>query len=155
MNINTTYFDAMQKVAKDYETRKEEHNKNRPMYGTPEYEEWEIIRDINFSKYPISGGVQKAYWACMTAINEEADEVVVKDFCWENEIEDFVNALRKAGVTQFVTTDTSTALMENIHGLVANGCEMGELVEIENTSRLSDKPTISGKPIKGIRFYVK
>ena len=50
-----------------------------------------------------------------------ADGVLSKpqQFC-----HDFIETLRKLGITEFTITNQSTALMENIYGFIAEGCTM-------------------------------
>ena len=70
------------------------------------------------------------------------------DFLWENEVTDFVSTLRKAGITEFIYTGHSTALMENIHQLAAEGCTMTGLYKAEHEERWGTTT------VMGIRFSV-
>lgn len=97
-------------------------------------------------EYPITGGQSKAwrmwYW-------NEREEMNFDDFVWESEAKDFIDTLRKAGVKTFTMTNSSTALMENIHWFAENGCNMVGLCEVEPSDPWERKH--SG-PQKGIRF---
>lgn len=74
------------------------------------------------------------------------DELVIDDFCWDHEVKDFINALREAGIGSFIVTDSSTALMENIHGYVREGARMAGLCEVDKRSlRRTER-------VQGIRF---
>ena len=69
-------------------------------------------------------GAWKAWRAvCWNENEKNPDELCVRDFCWENELADFVETLRRFGITEFVTIDSSTALMRTIHGLQDCGCK--------------------------------
>ena len=73
---------------------------------------------------PYGSGAWKA-WRCVKWNENEKnpDELCVRDFCWENELADFVETLRRFGLREFVTIDSSTALMRTIHGLQDCGCK--------------------------------
>ena len=85
-------------------------------------EAWEL--EGKKGKFPCSSGTAKAY-----NMYEDSypDVYVLKDFLWENEVEDFVKAVKEAGITQFVYTNQSTALMENIHQLAEYGITIAGL----------------------------
>lgn len=63
-----------------------------------------------------------------------------------------MDTLRKAGFTEFVYTNQSTAVMENLHQLAAQGCRMeGLCAIIRHETRWGDEePT----EIMGIRFTI-
>lgn len=54
------------------------------------------------------------------------NDFILEDFLWEKEVKDFVNTLRQAGVKSFVYTNTSTAVMDNFHAFIENGCKFIE-----------------------------
>lgn len=134
MNINTTYFEAMLEVEKDYIARRDAHDKSKPAYDSPEFKKWKEIRKLSFGKYPIPMGVQKAYRAYQDSVEKEYVEVVMTEFLWDTEVEDFINALKKSEIESFIYTNSSSAVMDNIHAFVANGCEMGGLVTLTEKS---------------------
>ena len=73
---------------------------------------------------PYGDGAWKAWRAvCWNENEKNPDELCVRDFCWEKELPDFVETLRRFGITEFVTIDSSTALMRTIHGLQECGCK--------------------------------
>jgi hypothetical protein len=74
------------------------------------------------------------------------------DFLWEREVKDFINTLREAGITSFVYTNTSTAVMENLHAFAKEGCTMTGLCTItrQETRWGDEEPT----EIQGIRFQL-
>ena len=91
-----------------------------------ESEEYKAIQEKRkaLKADPYGAGAWKA-WRCVKW-NENVknpDELCVRDFCWEGELADFVETLRRFGLREFVTIDQSTALMRTIHGLQDCGCE--------------------------------
>ena len=48
----------------------------------------------------------------------------MNDFLWDRDVKDFSDTLKAAGVTTFVLTNQSTALMENIHQLEDEGWKL-------------------------------
>ena len=56
-------------------------------------------------------------------------------FCWDKDVHDFISALRKIGVKKFVYTNTSTSVMDNLHGFAMEGCYIEGLVKREDSSR--------------------
>lgn len=99
-------------------------------------------------KYPLTGGQAKAwhlwYW-------NEREEPNFDDFVWETEAKDFIDALLKAGFETFTFTNTSTALMENMHWFQENGCTLMGLCEVEPTDEW-DKKHYGMK--EGVRFHL-
>jgi len=97
-------------------------------------------------EYPLTGGQAKAwglwYW-------NERDEMNFDDFVWESEAKDFIDTLRASGVETFTVTNTSTALMENMHWFQQNGCTLMGLCEVEPTDPWEKK---HGGPKMGVRF---
>lgn len=80
-------------------------------------------------------GANRAFWTYndgkkdwKTHTGRKVSAYEFHGFCWENDIHDFVTTLRNIGVRKFVTTNTSTALMDNLHGFADEGCRIGGLV---------------------------
>lgn len=94
-------------------------------------EAWELAGKKE--KFPYSQGTIKAYNMYDDC---HPDIYILKDFLWESEIEDFVRAIKEAGITQFVYTNQSTSLMMNIHQLSKYGVSISGLCKtIEHKSR--------------------
>ena len=141
------YFESMTKTAETYEAaRKALKDKKQEIVNThgwdsPEMEAWkaeyEALRDL----------FTRGEWkALITMTRCEGEELEMSDFCWETESADFIATLRKAGLKTFVTTDRSTALMENIHAYIAAGCTLEGPVTVE-------KETWHGtETVQGLRF---
>lgn len=86
----------------------------------------------------LTGGRIKAYW-CYRCSSPE--EFMLDVHLWGDEVSDFVNTLREAGVKSFVYTNTSTAVMDNFHAFIENGCKFIETCTTEDG-------------YKGLRFEV-
>ena len=154
MNKNNAYFEELEKIGHDFEEKRAAHEAKKQTiidtYGwdSPELKAW--YEEKGTMKFPISQGACKAYRAWRNSIRRNEDELEMDDFCWEREVEDFLNTLRKAGIKTFVYTNQSTAVMENLHAFAANGCTMTGLCTI---SRREDSyGTVQEDQIQGIRF---
>ena len=69
----------------------------------------------------------KALQAYRNTTQRGCDAFEVDDLPWPDDTKDFVETLRKAGITSIVVTDESTGLMDGIYDLTACGCTMGSL----------------------------
>ena len=152
MNRQNTFFEGMKRAGHAWEeSRRARLEKRRELEKTCGYdsEEYSIWLAENPEKpFPFSHGASKAYQAWAGSIEHNAEEFEFSDFLWENEITDFVSTLRKAGITEFIYTGHSTALMENIHQLAAEGCTMTGLYKAEHEERWGTTT------VMGIRFSV-
>lgn len=77
-----------------------------------------------------SNGANKAYWTW--CYSDCQGEVVMTDFLLERDVHDFINTMRAAGVKSFIFANSSTAVMNNLHEFVKEGCKIGKLVSIEH-----------------------
>lgn len=143
---NNEYLMSIERQIEDYYNAKREREARKEQiirdygYGSDELKRW--WEEENNAKFPVADGV----WKAARAAFECDGEVEVVDCCWEREIHDFIDTFRKAGIHSFVITCTSTALMYNIHGFVAEGCKMEGVCTIE-------KEAFGGtKQVQGIRF---
>lgn len=108
---------------KEYEAIKEE---KKASLSRDEFFDW--LSANSKPEYPLSGGESKAFRLWFWS---ETEELHYDDFVWEREAHDFIDALRRAGVKTFVVTNQSTALMENMHWFVSEGCTLMGLCEVE------------------------
>ena len=83
----------------------------------------------------VSLGASRAFWTYNdgkkdwnTHAGRKVSAYGFSGFCWEKDIHDFITTLRNIGVKKFVITNTSTALMDNLHGFADEGCYIGGLV---------------------------
>ncbi|MBP3805267.1 MAG: hypothetical protein J6I76_15515 [Oribacterium sp.] len=147
------YFENLYKIGQAFETIRKAHEEKKADliekygYDSEEMKVW--YEEKKEMTYPVPQGACKAYRAWSQSLEREADEVEMDDFLWDREVKDFVEALRGAEITSFIYTNTSTALMDNIHQLTEEGCEMTGLVKVERKN-LWREP----EEINGIRFTV-
>lgn len=92
----------------------------------------------------LTRGMIQAHTVCVDGVKEwftYADRKVkayeFDNFCWDENIHDFIETLRNLGIKKFVYTNTSTAVMDNLHGFAAEGCYIEGLVKREDKSRWS------------------
>ena len=149
---NNTYFEELDRIARDFEKKHDAHKKLKEEliatkgWDSEELKAWYKEEEEDF-QYPISAGACKAFRAWRYS---ETDEVIMDDFTWEKERHDFIDTLRKAGIKTMVVTNQSTGLMEDLHGYTAEGCTMLGLCTITKVSDRFGKET--EEEIMGIRF---
>ena len=154
MNANNTYFLNLKRLGHEYEKARVERKARKQQiidtlgWDSDELKAW--YEEDAAAKFPFEQGACKAYRAWAQSISRKEDELELDDFLWKKEVADFVEALRSAGIASFVYTNQSTAVMENLHQLVAAGCTMQGLCTItRQESRWGDEePT----EVMGIRF---
>ena len=101
---------------------------------------------------PYTAGAMKAYWAFRRSCQKQNTFFEMEDSLWDDEVRDFVNTLREAGITEFVVTSRSSGLMEDLYAYTAEGCAMQGLYN--ETRRESRFGEVSEEIIFGIRFTV-
>ena len=77
-----------------------------------------------------AGYAHRAWWKSKL---QGSDTFECEDLPFENDLPDFVNTLKAAGVTRFAVTDRSTALMESMHCLANLGCSLEGLGKVTRT----------------------
>ena len=92
----------------------------------------------------------KAYWAFKNSL--ELDELEMADSAWDNEWHDFIETLRKMGITHFTVTTQSTGLMNDLYGYTNEGCTMLGLHTIEKKSDRWGTDEI--EKVRGILFEI-
>lgn len=109
------------------------------------YQEIKELKDNN----PYTSGEYKACYAYNTSLKYGEEEIILRDFLWDSEVEDFANTMKTAGVKSFIYANESSSVMQNIHGLSDHGYTIGGLYKklIEASSRF-DRDRI----VYGIRF---
>lgn len=83
--------------------------------------------------FKYTSGQTRAYWAMGKMLDDDSDELIMDESCFDCSRSDFVNQLRTFGLKTFVCTNRSTALMEDIHGYVNAGCKIVGLCEVERS----------------------
>ena len=154
MNTNNTYFDNLYRIGCEYEAARVERQARKQQiidtlgWDSEELKAW--YEEDKAAKFPFSQGISKAFRAWKTSIQRSEDEVEMDDFLWESEVHDFVEALREAGFQTFVYTNQSTAVMENLHQLAAEGCRLEGLCTItRKENRWGEEEPYK---VQGIRF---
>lgn len=154
MNTNNTYFDNLYRIGCEWEAARAERQARKQQiidnlgWDSAELKAW--YEEDKAAKFPFSQGISKAYRAWKTSIQRSEDEVEMDDFLWEGEVHDFVEAMREAGFQTFVYTNQSTAVMENLHQLAAEGCRMDGLCTITRRETRWGEEEPYG--VQGIRF---
>ena len=154
MNTNNTYFENLKKIGHDWEAARTERRARKQQiienYGWDSEELKAWYAEDEAAEFPFPQGACKAYRAWAQSISRKEDELEMDDFLWEKDVEDFIEALRSAGIETFVYTNQSTAVMENLHQFAAAGCMMqGLCTIIRRENRWGDEePT----EVMGIRF---
>lgn len=77
-----------------------------------------------------------------TRSNRRFTAYELKNFLWDKEVKDFVQTLVKVGITRFVYTNISTAVMSNLHLLEQEGCCIRGLAAMEKGFFDEDKKGI-------------
>jgi len=154
MNANNTYFENLKRLGHEYEEARVERRQRKQQiidtYGWDSDELRAWYEEDAAATFPFPSGACKAYRAWADSLRYKLDELELSDFLWDGEVADFVNALRDAGIHSFVVTGHSTALMENLHALAANGCTMTGLCTItkQDSRWIEETPS----EVQGIRF---
>ena len=78
----------------------------------------------------LSRGTLEAYWAYEFNLNHNSSEFECNELPWTTDMSDFVKPMREAGVETIAVTETSTALLENLHKLATQGCSIDGLCTI-------------------------
>ena len=156
LNKDNKYFEEIRRIGNEWEERRQERRERKKQiiakYGweSEELEAW--YAEDAAATFPVSQGACKAYRAWRTSIDRKENEVEMNDFLWEKDVQDFIDALKAAGIKTFVYTNQSTAVMENLHQFAAAGCTMQGLCTI---TRQEDRWG-EEKPYEviGIRFAI-
>ena len=154
LNKNNAYFEELKTIGHAFEEKRAAHQaKKQPIIDTFGWDSEELktwYAEKEAMNFPISEGACKAYRAFCESIAKQEDELEMSDFLWDREVADFIGALRKAGISTFVYTNTSTAVMENLHAFAAAGCTLTGLCKItRRENRWGDEEPYE---VQGIRF---
>lgn len=155
--FKNAHFEELGRIGDKYSEMRRAHDDKRKGlieakgWDSPEVEEWytkkQQMQDDFNTLFP--RGIWKAYRAWRWG---KTDELVMDDFLWEGEVQDFVDTLRRAGLETFVYTNSSTACMENLHGFAAAGCTLMELCTITmKENRYGEDEEVQ---VHGVRFKV-
>ena len=128
LNKNNAYFEEIRRIGHEWEAAREERRARKQTiidtfgWDSDELKAW--YAEDAAATFPISQGVSKAYRAWWTSIDRNQDEVEMDDFLWDKEIKDYLETLKKAGITTFLYANESTSAMENMRDFLRNNCTM-------------------------------
>lgn len=129
------YFESMKDICEKYWSEVEKYKNEKTElveqygYDCPKLDEiYKKLKELK-SENPYSRGEGKAMRAYSNSLILGLNDVVFSDSLWDDEIKDFVDSMKRAGVETFVYVDDSSAVMGNIHGIVKNGYGFGGLYE--------------------------
>lgn len=128
--------DAIEKMAKEMKASGIDYD---TIYSIKE----KMMKSIELDK---SYGECKAYRAWQNTVRKDHGATILEmsDFLWENEVAGFVLALRTAGLKKFYYTNSSTAVMDNLHGFTAAGCKVGKMITVKEEDVFGDKSETLG-----------
>jgi hypothetical protein len=149
-------LDTMVETANDYGRRSYERRKVREKLM--DADKWDELKESDArwdaeNPDPYTSGQNKALSQYVRSLRNGADVFEVENLPWDYELADFVETLRKAGITAIVVTDQSTGLMDGIYGLTSLGCRMNGL---KTVTRADDHRFGSKEPERknGIEFLI-
>lgn len=139
-----TFFEEMRNKAIAWNEAHTEREKERNALKAAD--DWDGVKAWDEKEkakhpYPLKQGAVRALTAYDRSLRNGADAFEIDDLPWDKDLANFVDTLRKAGITAAVITDQSTALMDGIYGLTALGCTMSGLKKVtrENDHRFGSK----------------
>jgi hypothetical protein len=80
---------------------------------------------------PCSSGRGRAHRAYYETNDYELETYTVKEMPFENDMTEFINTIKEAGIKEFNLCDQSTGLMESLHHLLAAGWQVSGVYEKE------------------------
>lgn len=126
LNKDNEYMLGLYAMGAEYQKKRDELKAEKKEiaekygYGSAEMQEW--YEKDKALQWPFKPGECKAFTAWQDSIDQGLADLVMNDFLWDNEVEDFLSTLHAAGIESFVYTNSSTASMDNIHAFVENRC---------------------------------
>ena len=156
LNRNNTYFEEMRRIGREFEEKRRAHEERkqeiRDTYGwdSEEMKAWYDVK--NNMECPLTQGAWKAYRAWKNSMESGLNDVEMDDFLWDKEVSDFVETLRRAEIMNFVYTNQSTAMMDNLHDLEKEGCIMEGLCKREKIEKGFGEERIV--EVRGVHFTV-
>ncbi len=140
------YFKMMSDIIEGYERAKAIRKAEKE--ELMKKEDWDAVEAWNEREksfpFPFSYGYMKAYWAWKNSVENNADTFEMDDFLWDKEVHGFVACLKEAGVSEFAITNRSTGLMDNLHALEKEGCQMkGLCIVHRRENRWGEEETTS------------
>lgn len=148
------HFEKIKKQLEAYEEAKKTYEKRKQELIVTEGWDSENLNALckNKPEFPISQGACKAYYAWRQSIERKETELELDCALWDNEVADFVDCLRIAGIDWFIYTNQSSFVMRNLRAFAKEGCIMEGFCTIKRTEHRFEKN--SEEDIPGIRFIV-
>ena len=131
--ITALFFEKLHSTGVAFESAKQIRlNEKSKILEKPnhdvELEQW-YKREEAFS-FPLTRGATIALqdWHSYCELSKNYFEC--DDLPWEKDLLSYIETLRNAGLTEFVITDHSTALMDSIHLICSYQCELVSLATV-------------------------
>lgn len=103
--------------------------------------EIEIARDKNNITYYLAQGINRT-------IENNYKELVIDDLPFvtnsQEKINDFKSQLERAGISEFIFSNTSTSLMDTVHFLDSNGIKIDGLATFNYENWYGNTETVKG-----------
>ena len=153
MKINAQYEEMTQTCCAWEAAKQERKARKQEIIDTKGWDSEELkawYEEDKAAAFPYTSGEMKAYWAFKNSL--ELPELEMNDSCWDNEWHDFIETLRKMGITHFTVTTQSTGLMNDLYGYTYEGCTMLGLHTLEKKSDRWGTEEI--EKVRGILFEI-
>lgn len=155
-NLKDNYcFNVMKKTSEVYEKIISAHEDKKDSiiktygWGSSETYEWYKEYDEIKKNSPFTRGQCKAYRAWCSSVKWDHKIIVLDEFLWDDEVDDFIQTLKEAGIKEFAYMNSSTAVMDNIYSFINGGYDFVGSYLIQNKKKYGDDVA------KGIRFKLK
>ena len=154
--MENAYFAGIEKKRRAYENRRVEHQlkkvKIADTYGWESLEMKAWYEEEDAMESPIKDGENKACMAYKKSRIHSSSELELDDCIMGQDVEDFLEALRKAGIPEFAYTNQGSAAILNIHAFVEAGCTFEGLCKVTRREDGCGKEMTTEYP--GVRFKV-
>lgn len=159
-DMGNKYLKSLREKEHAYSARKKELNEKLCLlyeeYGQNNKEFEACKKEIDMlGECPVSKGARAACRAEELSVQRECSEFEVENFIEPENVHDFVETMRKAGIGSFVYTNESKWTMGNICAFIKEGCEIDNactLTQHNRYGRLFDKEALT---LDGIRILTK
>lgn len=153
--MKNEYFEKLLETGSEFAKKQQAHKEKKQgiidQFGWDSEELKAWYEEEEALKWPYSAGVSKAVRAWLYGEHRDG-YIQMDDFLWENEVHDFIETLRKAGIRGFIFTNSSTALMENIHWFADEECILCGTYVLEKKENRFGRDRV--EQIKGLAFEV-
>lgn len=136
--MKNTVFEEMETALKTYNEKKDAHEAKKQTiinefgWDSEELKAWYGEKEA--MKVPYSQGERQAYQAYTRTTANGEETIEMNDHLWDRDVEDFLTTLRKAEVEEFIYTNHSTAVMDNLHEFEKYGAKVVGLATIQRNN---------------------